>query len=191
MVRFSLIKEQPDMTFEFKGETDLYLLNQIKTICLTLTISKDGKYFGMYCRDRNYRVFNFKSGKLYKTYNESLKFYVENYHNILKNDTTRLEKHDFDKRLLNEKEIEKLVEKHYDIFPNMNLQFDETGHFIYYTTILGIKMIELHTDKLVRILGKNENAERFLLINLFQGKSQRVFIFLLLEQFWYNWLRWF
>lgn len=134
----------------------------------------------MYCKDKHFRIFNFKTGKLYKEYNESLKFYVENYHNILKNDTTRLEKHDFDKRLLNEKEIEKLVEKHFDLFPNMNLQFDETGEYIYYPSILGIKMIELHTDKLVRILGKNENAERFLLINLFQGKSQRVFLYLFL-----------
>jgi peptidylprolyl isomerase domain and WD repeat-containing protein 1 len=147
-------------------------------MCLSLTISNNGEYFAMFCKDKHFRIFKFKSGKLYKVYNESLKFYAENYHNILKNDITRLEKQDFDKRLSTEKEIDKLIEKYVDLFPPLNIQFDETNHYIFYSTILGIKLIELHSNKLIKILGKNESAERFLSINLFQGKALRVYSYL-------------
>jgi peptidylprolyl isomerase domain and WD repeat-containing protein 1 len=128
----------------------------------------------MFCKDKHFRIFHFLSGKLFKVYNESLKFYVENYHEILKNENTRLEKSDLDKRLNTEKEIEKLIDKYLDIFPPLNVQFDETNHYIYYPSIIGVKLIELHTNKLVKILGKNESAERFLSICLFQGRALRV-----------------
>lgn len=159
--------------FEYKGETDLYELVNTKGVCMSLTVSKDGKLFAMYCKDKHFRIFHFLTGKLYKVFNESLKFYVENYHDILKNENTRLEKSDFDKRLNTEKEIEKLIDKYLDIFPPLNIQFDETSHFIFYPSILGVKLIELHTNKLVKILGKTESQERFLSISLFQGKALR------------------
>ncbi len=166
-----------NIKFEYKSQTDLYELVKTKTICLSMTISPNGKYFAMYCRDKHYRIFKFLSGSLYKVYNESLKFYVENYHEILKNELTRLEKSDFDKRLNTEKEIEKIIEKYMDIFPPLNLEFDETNRFIMYSTLLGIKLIEFSTNRLIKIIGKNESSERFLSISLFQGKALRVFYF--------------
>jgi len=151
----------------------LYELVSNKITCLSLNISKNGEYFAMYCKDKHFRIFKFASGSLYKVYNESLKFYVDNYNEILKNQMTHLEKQDFDKKLITEREIEKLVDKYSDVFPPLNIQFDETNHYIFYPTLVGIKLIELHTNRLVKILGKKE-SERFLTISLFQGKALRV-----------------
>ncbi len=144
-----------------------------KISCISLTISTDGKYFAIYCKDKHYRIFDFATGTLYKVYNESLKFYVENYNEILKNPMTNMEKHEFDKKLTTEREIERLIDKYSDVFPALNIQFDETNNYIFYPTLIGIKLIELHTNRLVKILGKKE-LERFLTISLFQGKALRV-----------------
>lgn len=163
-----------NVKFEYKSETSLYELVQNKVMCLSLTISKKGDYFAMFCKDRHFRIFKFQTGMLYKVYNESLKFYVENYQDILKNELTRMEKQEFDKRLSTEKEIDKMIEKYVELFPPLNIQFDETGHYIMYSSILGIKLVELHTNRLIKILGKSEISERFLTISLFQGKALRV-----------------
>lgn len=124
----------------------------------------------MYCRDKFYRIFNFKTGKLFREYNESLKYYVENYHSLIKTEVNRIEKADLDKRLNVERELEKYI----DIIPPLNIQFDETNNFIFYSSILGIKLIDFKSERLVKILGKTESSERFLTLNLFQGKSLRV-----------------
>lgn len=137
---------------------------------MSLTISPQGKYLGLYCRDKYYRIYDFKTGKIFREYNESLKYYVENYHDILKNEIYRIEKSDLDKRLVVEREMEKYI----DIIPPLNIQFDETNNYIFYSSILGIKMIDLKNDKLIKFLGKTESSERFLTLNLFQGKSLRV-----------------
>jgi peptidylprolyl isomerase domain and WD repeat-containing protein 1 len=105
-----------------------------------------------------------------REYNESLKYYIDEYHTILKSEVYRLEKSDLDKRLVVEKEIDKYI----NIVPPLNIQFDETNNYIFYSSILGIKLINFKTNRLLKILGKNESAERFLTINLFQGKSLRV-----------------
>jgi peptidylprolyl isomerase domain and WD repeat-containing protein 1 len=124
----------------------------------------------MYCRDKFYRIFDFKTGKLYREYNESLKYYVENYHSLIKTDVNRLEKADLDKRLVIERELEKYL----DIIPPLNIQFDETNNYIFYSSILGIKLIDFKSERLIKILGKSESSERFLTLILFQGKPLRV-----------------
>lgn len=158
------------MDFEFKTSTDLYKLLQNKTYCLSLTVSPGGRFLGMYCRDKFYRIYEFKTGKLFREYNESLKYYVENYHTLLKNDINKIEKSDLDKRLVVEREMEKYIE----IIPPLNIQFDETNNYIFYSSILGIKLIDFRNERLIKILGKTESSERFLTVNLFQGKSLRV-----------------
>ena len=60
--------EQPNnVKFAYKAETDLYTLTQNKLICLSLSISPNGKYMGMMCKDKMIRIFNFLTGKIYKT----------------------------------------------------------------------------------------------------------------------------
>ena len=46
------------------------------------------------------------------------------------------------------------------------LTFDETGHFLLYPTVIGVKMINISSNKLNRILGK------VLLLGFSQRRSQ-------------------
>ena len=52
---------------------------------------------------------------------------------------------------------------------SQNAVFDETGHFLVYASLLGIKVVNVETNRLVRMLGKLEAGERFLHVALFQG----------------------
>lgn len=38
-----------------------------------------------------------------------------------------------------------------------NIIFDESGYFVLYATMLGVKVVNLYTNKCVRIIGKPEN----------------------------------
>lgn len=149
----------------------MYELTSNKLTCLSLTLSDDGEYFGMFNKDKHIRIFKFTTGKIFREYNESLKYYVEGYADVLKSEFTRIEKTEFDRKLGTEREIEKYI----DVIPPINVQFDETNQFILYSSILGVKLIDLHTDKLVKILGKPETTERFLTVSLFQGAAQKVY----------------
>ncbi|XP_052627123.1 peptidyl-prolyl cis-trans isomerase CYP71-like [Lactuca sativa] len=64
--------------------------------------------------------------------------------------------------------VEREIEKTENV-PQPNALFDESSNFIIYPTLLGIKIVNLHTNKVSRILGKVENNDRFLRIALYQG----------------------
>jgi len=51
--------------------------------------------------------------------------------------------------------------------------FDESSNFLVYPSLVGIKVVNIHNNKLVRILGKVEQTERFLNISLFQGQPMK------------------
>eukprot|EP00948_MAST-09A_sp_MAST-9A-sp1_P001514 g1514.t1 len=53
--------------------------------------------------------------------------------------------------------------------PPSNCVFDDSGHFLLYPTLYGIKIVNLVTHKVRRVLGKLEASERFLGIALYQG----------------------
>jgi peptidylprolyl isomerase domain and WD repeat-containing protein 1 len=53
--------------------------------------------------------------------------------------------------------------------PPSNAVFDFSGHFLLYPTLCGIKVVNLETNRVSRLLGSGESNERFLAISLFQG----------------------
>ena len=57
--------------------------------------------------------------------------------------------------------------------PRPNIVFDASGNFILYPSLLGIKVVNLTTNRLVKVIGKVENSERFLQIALYQGRGSR------------------
>lgn len=57
-----------------------------------------------------------------------------------------------------------------------NIIFDDSGHFIMYATLLGVKLINLFSNKCVRIIGKTENL-RPLGLALFQVLTVLLFFF--------------
>lgn len=61
-----------------------------------------------------------------------------------------------------------------DAAPAPSVLFDESGHFLIYPTLLGIKVVNLETNAISRLLGKVENTERFLGLALYQGVPKKV-----------------
>lgn len=78
---------------------------------------------------------------------------------------------EFGRRMAVERDLEKS-----EACSLANIQFDSSGHFILYATLLGVKLVNIHTNRCVRIIGKNENL-RLLHIALYQGKLFKVQMF--------------
>ncbi|XP_026423820.1 peptidyl-prolyl cis-trans isomerase CYP71 isoform X2 [Papaver somniferum] len=150
------------VSFKLKSDTSLFEVVKSKTSVSAIEVSPDGKQFAITSPDRKIRVFYFRSGKLRRQYDESLEAAQE----LQRADVPlyRLEAIDFGRRIAVEKEIEKS-----ENVPQPNAIFDESSNFIIYATLLGIKVVNLQTNKVARILGKVENNDRFLKIALYQG----------------------
>ncbi|PWA48018.1 cyclophilin71 [Artemisia annua] len=151
-----------EVKFKYKSDTDLFAIVKCKTAVSAIEVSNDGKQFAVTSPDRRIRIFWYRTGKLRRVYDESL----ENAGELQKSDVPlyRLESIDFGRRMAVEKEIENT-----ENVPQPNAVFDESSNFIIYPTLLGIKIVNLHTNTVARILGKVENNDRFLRIALYQG----------------------
>uniref|UniRef100_A0A8C5B717 peptidylprolyl isomerase n=1 Tax=Gadus morhua TaxID=8049 RepID=A0A8C5B717_GADMO len=144
--------------WEYKTDTDLYEFAKNKTYPTSLTFSPDGKKMATIASDRKVRIFRFLTGKLMRVFDESLPMFTE-----LQQMRQQLPDMEFGRRMAQERELEKV-----DGIRLTNIIFDETGHFVLYGTMLGIKVINVETNRCVRILGKLENI-RVLKLCLFQG----------------------
>lgn len=98
-----------------------------------LNFSADGLSFvTMSFPDRQVRLFKFLTGKMYREYDESLHVISE----MQQAGTSifKLDDMEFGRRLAVEKELEKSNQARF-----VNAVFDETGNFIIYGALLGIK----------------------------------------------------
>ena len=75
---------------------------------------------------------------------------------------------DIGRRVAIEKEIKELKNNS----PMSNAIFDESGHFLLYATMFGVKIVNLLTNEVPLILGRKETSERFLSIALYQGTTK-------------------
>ncbi|CAH1760740.1 5030_t:CDS:10 [Entrophospora sp. SA101] len=154
------------ISFEYKSDTDLYEFKKAKTMPTSLSFSQDNEQFvTMSIGDHQIRVFKFKTGKMTRKYDESLSVISE----MQQAGTTiyKLDDMEFGRRLAVERELEKTLQA-----STMNAVFDESGNFIIYPTMLGIKVVNLSTNKVVRLIGKTE-SHRFLNIGLYQGAPKK------------------
>uniref|UniRef100_A0A8C3ACJ9 peptidylprolyl isomerase n=1 Tax=Cyclopterus lumpus TaxID=8103 RepID=A0A8C3ACJ9_CYCLU len=147
--------------WEYKTDTDLYEFAKNKTYPTSLTFSYDGKKMATIASDRKVRIFRFLTGKLMRVFDESLTMFTE-----LQQMKQQLPDMEFGRRMAVERELEKV-----DGIRLTNIIFDETGHFVLYGTMLGIKVINVETNRCVRILGKLENI-RVVQLSLFQGVAK-------------------
>ncbi|KXZ54623.1 hypothetical protein GPECTOR_4g688 [Gonium pectorale] len=147
-----------------KLDTDLFDLAKAKTTARSLEVSSDGQQFAMVCADRRVRVFKFSTAKLRRVYDESYDAANELQRNG--GDIFQLEDIDFGRRMAVERELAAAPEETHG---TPNAVFDESGNFLLYGTLLGVKVVNLVTNKVVRILGKVENTERYLTLALYQG----------------------
>ncbi|KAI9488051.1 peptidyl-prolyl cis-trans isomerase cyp15 [Zychaea mexicana] len=154
------------VAFELKSETDLYEFRKSKSTPTSLTFSNDGLQFvTMSFPDRQVRVFKFLTGKMYRKYDESIQVISE-----MQQAGTAIHKVDdmeFGRRLAVERELEKSAAASF-----VNAVFDESNNFIVYATLLGIKIVNILTNKVARLIGKSE-THRFLNVALYQGAPKK------------------
>ncbi|KAI9091714.1 hypothetical protein DFS34DRAFT_584331 [Phlyctochytrium arcticum] len=158
----------PAIGWEFKSDTDLYEFKKAKKVPTSLTFSPDySKFVTFGFADRQIRIFNFHTGKLMRKYDESLTVVSE-----MQQAGTAiyvLDDMEFGRRLAIEREIEKVKGGQ---SATANAVFDESSNFVIYPTILGIKVVNIRTNKVVRLIGKAE-TQRFMNVTLYQGAPRK------------------
>lgn len=158
--------EKPDNVFQYKSSTNLFEFKKAKSVPTSLTISPSGNQFATFSvPDRKIRLFEFATGKLSRTYDESLRTIEE----MQQAGTAlhKLEDNDFKRRLTQERDVESSSFR-----DKVNIVFDESGHFIIYGSILGVKVLNTYTNQVVKLYGKDEGF-RALNLAIYQGQPQK------------------
>jgi peptidylprolyl isomerase domain and WD repeat-containing protein 1 len=135
----------------------LFLIKKNKTVATFLQYSADGSQFVTMATDRQIRIFKFLTGKLYRKYDESIAFINKlqkvSFTGVVKikcfqddeaGNILKLDGMEFGRRMTVEKELDTS-----ERVPPSTVIFDETGNFIIYPTMLGIKGIsQLFVEKI-------------------------------------------
>ena len=79
----------------------------------------------------------------------------------------KLDEVDFGRRMAAERELDSPA-----VRSRINLTFDESGHFILYGSLLGVKVINTLTNRVIKCYGKDE-AFRPLNVAMYQGAPQK------------------
>ncbi|KAK2754243.1 hypothetical protein FQN54_007122 [Arachnomyces sp. PD_36] len=158
--------EKPDSVFDMKSTTNLFDFKKSKSVPSSITISPSGHQFATFSfPDRQVRIFDFATGRLYRKYDESLETITD-----MQQAGTALQKLDeveFGRRLAVERELANPV-----TMPKINVIFDESGHFVLYGSLHGTKCINTFTNRVVRVFGKEEPF-RSLNLAMYQGQPQK------------------
>ena len=155
-----------NLDFEYILDTDLiiYPSSNKKILPLSINISNNNEMISIYSTDHYIRIFSFKSGKLLLTLNEA----INNYNNI--KDIYNIDEIEYGKLISVERQINKLISNNYYDY-KINTIFDESNKYIIYPTMFGIKIVNILSNKIVKILGNDERNLRFTKLVLFQGIS--------------------
>lgn len=161
-----LVKEEDGLAFGSKFKTDLYALMKAKTRAKCITIARDGTKFAVLSADDKIRLFRFLDGRLLKVIDES----IDSAQAIQLSDPSmfQLDPIDYGRRLAAEKELRN------DPEATMSMCFDASGHFLFYPTLIGIKVLNLTTNRVVRLMGKVENTERFCCLALYEPGDKKL-----------------
>ena len=151
------------LKFKYKTETSLYELAKCRTVPTSLAFSPSGTDFVVCARDGNVRIFRFCTGKMRRKYDESLAV-LEAARRDGTLDTLGIDAIDFGRRGASERELQHTTDA-----PASNALFDQTGHFLLFPTAVGIKILNVETNRVCGLLGKVESTERFLALALYQG----------------------
>jgi peptidylprolyl isomerase domain and WD repeat-containing protein 1 len=158
--------EKPSNVWNMKSSTNLFEFKKAKSAPVSINVSPTGSHFATFSfPDRKVRVFEFATGKLYRTYDESLSTLTE----MQQAGTalTKLEDLEFGRRMAAEKELENPL-----VRSKINVIFDESGNFILYGSLLGAKVINTLTNRVVKVYGQDEPF-RALNLSLYQGQPQQ------------------
>ncbi|ODV64047.1 uncharacterized protein ASCRUDRAFT_78993 [Ascoidea rubescens DSM 1968] len=149
--------DTPKDLFALKSNTNLFLFRKKKLIPVSIGFSSDFENFIILSYpDNNIRLFNFKSAKVFKKFDESIDSLI-NLFNLTKLNKNSTNRNSEDKLLFNKKiSLEKnlINSDKINYFLSRNAIFTNSNNFILYPSINGIKLIDLSLNKCIKILGK-------------------------------------
>ncbi|KAF7546682.1 hypothetical protein G7046_g9234 [Stylonectria norvegica] len=158
--------EKPEEVFEYKSSTNLFDIRKAKSVPSCVTVSPDGQFLATFSLpDRKIRVFDFATAKLHRTYDESLQAIEEMYR--AGTGPQKVDNLEFGRRSAMEREVESGTLRN-----SSNVIFDESGNFIIYGSMLGIKVLNTYTNQVVKVYGKDENF-RAVNLAIYQGQPQK------------------
>lgn len=144
------------ISWAYKSDTSLYSLLQAHTQPTNITISPDGRLFAVTARDKKIRLFRYSTAKIIKIFDEAASVYSS---------CSALDETELGKRMA----VEREVEANPEFLDKINIAFDASSSLMLFSTLRGIKVVSLDTNKVLRVIGGGEKAERFLSIALYQG----------------------
>jgi peptidylprolyl isomerase domain and WD repeat-containing protein 1 len=156
-------QNKPAGVFEMKSTTNLYDYRKNKVTPRSISMSRDGQKFAVLSSDQKIAIFEFKSGKKIREYDESAKAAEE-----MQRFGTAIytpDKVEFARRI----GVERVFEDEYNhIRLRQNVIFDQSGYFVMFPTVLGIKVINTVTNTTSVLFGAEDNL-RFVHLSLYQG----------------------
>ncbi|CAH7683899.1 hypothetical protein BY996DRAFT_4577369 [Phakopsora pachyrhizi] len=161
------------LPWTLKSQTDLYHFKKSKSVPTSIAISEKGTHFAtttLNSAEHSICVFNFVTGKLMRKYDESITAISE----MQQAGTAayQLDDMEFGRRLAVERDLGKTVEGGQSPGACGSAIFDPSGNFLLYPTLLGIKVVNIHLNKMARLLGKEEN-HRFLQLALLSNYRRK------------------
>ena len=124
--------------FTLKSETDLYEFAKHKAVPWGVDVSPNGKYWASLASDRKVRLFSFATGKLLRVYDESAEaFTASNSAN-----SSGLDMMELGRKVAGERELLRSPAVRRE-----NVLFDESSNFLLYPSMVGVKCINLITNR--------------------------------------------
>ena len=158
--------DKPDNVFALKSKTNLFDFKKAKSFATSLAVSPSSHQLAtLSFPDRKIRLLEFATAKLIRSYDES----IETLTTMQQAGTAavKLENVEFGRRIATEQALDSA-----GVRPRIDLLFDESGNFIFYGSLHGVKVINTLTNRVMRIYGRDEPF-RALSIALYQGSPQR------------------
>lgn len=155
----------PGLQFRVKSTTDLFEYAKKRVVPTSLRFSPSGKQFVCMGPDRQVRVFHFATGKLRRVYDESVQAVT------VSSAAKAIPAQEFGRRMAREQQVDADLN---GSLSRCNAVFDASGDFLLYATVVGIHVVDLASNRVSRVLGHRESAERFLAVELFDPASAPV-----------------
>lgn len=146
---------------KFSSKNNLNDFKAEEGIISGITLSPDEEYFASMSSDRFIRVFKFSTGKMTKKIDDRLSLYSE----AQQSDKLpiKLDDLEFGRRLAVERDLQRSP-----YFADLKAQFDLTGQYLLYPSPIGIKVISLESNRVIRLLAREESI-RPLQIAFYEG----------------------
>ena len=121
-----------------------YAVAKARASPTSIAISPDGEHFALTATDFKVRLYKWASGTCRRSFDES----YDAMHALQKegDDAYRLEAFDFGRRMAVEREYRAAL----PAAPPSNVLFDDSGRFLIYPSVVGIKVISVETSRLAR-----------------------------------------